>query len=627
MGFLTLLLLTAFAGWSALLVARRLYRGSRAEAWIAACAVWLLSTLAPMHALGWMGQLTPLHLGVTSVCLSGMGLVLALRGTPPSSHSEGAFARRALTDMLTLPRDAFVEAWRGSAWVGLALTAVVSMCAFTAVFAYLAPSCSWDGVWYHESIVGFAIQERGFAWVHVPPGLEYVNGYPKSSELLSLWAAIFSGRRLIEGVQSGMALVLLFGTYGLAQRFTAKKVHALGFACVLVLTPGVALQLRSTLTDVCFVAVFAVALYFVTRPELRLADLALGCLTAGLLGSMKGTAVAITPLLLALAATRAVSVARREGWRPTLTTLVLATLVGCALSAPGYARNAQRTGNPLWPVHVEAAGLAFDGPASLAMSRDDALRELFAPPATPQLRDTRDNGYGNVLPFLLPVLLGAAGAELLAGLVRRRGRPTPAHVQLAWFVLVTAPSFVLSPAGWWWARLNLHVLAVALLCAVWVVGRPTRQALADGLLGALIAGALITLWWSLPAWDITPERAATLPQLPAHERDVLPLNQTAPPADVARARERELTRGTVVAFDGSYRFPAMLWNEDFSNRVVYLDGTPHAGDFEQRLRSADARWMVVRRGGPWDRLLAAATETWERVGALDRGTHGYRRRE
>lgn len=625
MGFITLFSLSALVGVSALLLARRCYAESRAEAWLAACAMGLLGVLAPIHALGWLGWLTSWALGVGCVVLSGAALVLAVRGATPSPWR---FVRRSLWEMLTLPRDAFVVAWRASALVAVGLGAVVLMGAFTGVFAYLAPSCSWDGVWYHESIVGFAIQERGFAWVHVPPGLEYVNGYPKSSELLSLWAVIFSGRRLIEGVQSGMALVLLFGTYGLARRFTSTKAHALGFACVLVLTPGVALQLRSTLTDVCFVATFVVALYFVTRPELRLVDLALGCLASGLLGSMKGTAIAIAPLLLLLAAARAIGVGRRAGGARTAATLVGCVVLGGALSLPGYARNWQRTGNPLWPVGVQAAslGIAFDGPASLAMSRPEALSELFSPPATPQLRDTRDNGYGNVLPFVLPLLLAAALGELVVGVARRHGRLAPEHVQLVGFALVVLPSFVLSPAGWWWARLNLHVLVVVLLFAAWVVGRAQRRALADGLLGACLVGALVTLSWSLPAWDISRETAARVLSLPARERDVLPLNQTAPPVDVAQARERELTRGTVVAFDGSYRFPAMLWNRDFSNRVTYLAGEPSADDFQQRLSDVDARWMVARRGGRWDRLLTAATDTWEPVGALDRGTNAYRRR-
>ena len=303
MGFVTLTVLSALTGVGSLLLARRFYTQSRAEAWLAASAVGLLMVLAPIHVLGWLGWLTAPALGAASVGVSCAVLAFALRGGSPSP-SPGALARGALVEMLAWPLRAFVDVWRGAVLVGLALSAVLLVCAFTAVFAYLLPSCSWDGVWYHESIVGFAIQERGFAWVSVPPSLEYVNGYPKSSELLSLWAVIFSGRRLIEGVQSGMALVLLLGAYGLAQRFTAKKVHAVGFACVLVLTPGVVLQLRSTLTDVCFVAVFVVALYFVTRPELRRVDLVLGCLASGLLGSMKGTAIAMAPLLLALAAAR-----------------------------------------------------------------------------------------------------------------------------------------------------------------------------------------------------------------------------------------------------------------------------------------------------------------------------------
>ncbi|MCA9575305.1 MAG: hypothetical protein KC668_07705 [Myxococcales bacterium] len=622
MGYVTLACLSGLVGVASLLAARRMYPQSRVDAWLAASALALLSVVVPIHTLGWLGQLDAPRLGLGSGLLASFVGGLALRGAEPSS---AAFARRAFRELLTFPHQALVIAWRASPLVGVALVAVLGMCSFTAVYAYLAPSCSWDGVWYHESIVGFAIQERGFAWVDVPGGLEYVNGYPKSSELLSLWCVIFSGRSLIEVVESGMALILLLGMYGLARRIMTSRVHALGLACALVLTPAVALQLRSTLTDVCFAAVFVLATHFVTRPGARLTDLALGLVLTGLMASMKVTGVVVAPVLAAVVYARAFGGRRRLGARRVVSALLLAGLVAVGLSVPGYARNWQRTGNPVWPIahEVPELGLHFDGPQQFHNERPQAWDELFSPPRTPQLRDTRDNGYGNVLPFVWPWLLLAALVELARDAAQRR--LGSAHGLLLVSCAAAVPSLALSPAGWWCARLHLHVLVAALLAGGWVLGDVRRRHIADGVLGALLIGSLITLSWSLPAWDITWERARLFATLPAHERAVFPMNQTSPAPDVARAREREQTAGSVLAYDGAYLFPSALWNDAFSNRVRYLNPT-RGGLLAPQLDDVSATWMVVRTGSPWDRELSARP-TWDLVGDVDPRHRAYRRRD
>ena len=97
MGFIALFTLSAYAGTSALLLARRFYTESRAEAWLAGAAIWLIGILAPIHALGWLGQLTPGALGVVSVVLSSATLALALRASSATASAADTSAGRART--------------------------------------------------------------------------------------------------------------------------------------------------------------------------------------------------------------------------------------------------------------------------------------------------------------------------------------------------------------------------------------------------------------------------------------------------------------------------------------------------------------------------------------------------
>src|SRR5690606_29014597 len=129
--------------------------------------------------------------------------------------------------------------------------------------AYLAPSSAWDGVMYHEPMVGFALQNQGFAPVDLGAAnrmLTPVDGYPRLMENLMVFLVVAWDRRLIDLVPSLIYPLTLIATYVLMRRFVPNRLAALGFAGAYCLIPGIALQLRSTYVDLGFATFVPAAL-------------------------------------------------------------------------------------------------------------------------------------------------------------------------------------------------------------------------------------------------------------------------------------------------------------------------------------------------------------------------------
>jgi hypothetical protein len=240
-----------------------------------------------------------------------------------------------------------------------------------------------------------------------------------------------------------------------------------------------------------------------------------------------------------------------------------------------------------------------------------------------QYHDTRDNGYGNVPPFLvlplaiLAVLLGMGRA--LRDLALRAPRRDAAGMLVT--VVPILFTFVLSPAHYW-ARLNLHSVVAIWIAAGWMVGRMRRTA-GEGVAGALVVGGIITLAWSDPAWDVPLERVRRLASLAPEERAVSADGIiTLMPAELARERER-MGPSDVVVFS-EHPFPAQLWNERFTNRVRWLGSGP---EWTARAEALGATWLVVPSHGPVITRLRQ-DERWEELGPAvrEREVTAFRRR-
>ena len=584
---------------------------------------WLLAlslVLVPIHVLGWTNLLSPasLAIGVASTSLLTFGL---------AASREGARAalRAAVADAL-LPLVALRNAWRARSATLFALVLLFGVWVYTAWLAWLAPSSSWDGLMYHEGMVAYALRNGGYAWVSVSPEIELINGFPRGAEALQLFLVALSDRRLIDFAQHLTAVPMVLVVYVLARRF-APSLVAMGLAAAAFLVPGVVLQLRSTYVDVTVTAVLLSAVHFATRPELRTRDLWMLALTAGLYGGMKANAPVVVPFLLLVALLRSAPLLRRGTLGKTLVTYVLGLALVGALAAPTYVRNYVEKANPAWPVDVTVPviDVSFDGVWDVQdqhHSFEQTLKDLYGTPKPGEdFVDTRHRGYGHSVPFvILPIallgLLAAIGHALAAVLARKRAPPGTFGVLVLTVVIAIAQ--LPSPA-FWWARFNLHGLALLFVLAAWALRLDRRRFWAEAVIGACTAIAAMTLWWADPAWDVSLDEARELAKLPAEERAVKRIGWAVMMEDVGRAREAEIREGDVVGWNGG--FIGVAWNEELSNDVAYV---PWGTDYLERLDAAGSEWAITRKRTPSERALEAS-ERWERIGDVGPNVVAYRR--
>ncbi|MDB4976004.1 MAG: Nitrate/nitrite transporter [Myxococcaceae bacterium] len=621
------MLVSSALALAAMALAARLYGARRSEQAFATGVLCLLGVALPIHVLGWSGQLTTLNLAGSVVAEAAVATAAALW----SLEQRGAFLLRAVVRTLSAPVVGLQIAWRTRSALGIGLLATMAVLVWTAWLSYLAPASGWDGLWYHDAIVGFSIQHHGFALEPtIPHWHQLVNHYARGSEYFNIYPVLLWDRRLIELAPSVFGAIALPGLYALFRRFELAPVRAIGLACGYILIPGFALQFRSTYIDAQVAVCYLAALYFVTQPELRVRDTVLGAFCIGLLCNAKSSGLPIALLMFGLFALRVIIRFRRAPVR-TGCGLVAAALLVTAIGGPTYIRNYQLYKNPLYPLVVESERLDihWQGPgvAELSSSYDEFKKDLLSPPwCDNEWPDTRTNGYGNGPPFIvLPCALLAVLGLLLhwAGVAYGRTPASPALINVSYIVGLSLAMTPISPT-WTWARFNLHiVLGVFVLCAWWL-GREREGQLGEGALSALVFASLLTLLWSRPGWGVPWDLALALRKLTPEQRATNQVVNFLIPEPTAIAREHELQEGDVIAVDWWIDFMAMAWNERYTNvlQLITPDDLPRA---QAQLEASHPKWVVIRLGTALGNQVAADPASWQQVGPFRNEYLAYRR--
>src|SRR5262249_9710777 len=139
----------------------------RAELALVTLMLWNFLVMCPVYALGLTGHLDARTLALVSAPWFALVVAVA-RGRIPLS----AFAKEvghAAIAVGRLPLDGYLVTLRARSFVAIGVLFTFCMIVWTLVGAYLGPSWKqWDALWYHEPIVGFAIQNRGFSIVDLP---------------------------------------------------------------------------------------------------------------------------------------------------------------------------------------------------------------------------------------------------------------------------------------------------------------------------------------------------------------------------------------------------------------------------------------------------------------------------
>ncbi|MDP9001385.1 MAG: hypothetical protein M3O46_14885 [Myxococcota bacterium] len=658
-GLLVSAALNVLATAAALAVSLRAKLGGRAELALSTIMTWNFLVMCPVYALGLTGHLVAGTLACVSAVFFALVLAIA-RGRAPlrAFNRELGLAGLAL---LRLPFEAVVMCARRRTIVTMGAAFTFGMVVWTFGCSYLAPSWKqWDALWYHEPMVGFAIQNHGFAFVDFPLGhVQKINGYPRLCEMTQLWFVIFTDRRLIDMVGYVAAPALALGAYVLAQRYLHDTVVAIGFACALVLMPACVRLLGSTYVDAHNAAFVVAGVHFATRPSLRLRDAMLAAICLALAVGSKSMALVPVGILSLVVVARLLPDVRRRSFA-TLGTLALGTLVIGASAASIYWRNWRHFGNPFWPdlkydnpkwgIHwpglVEWGSDRFElgeGRIDMNVPFKEFVATLYQVPYSVRAPHTDINEYGIGLTWVaFPIAAIAVGVlcialvrDVLARVLRIPAWRLPDESRsIAPVVLTLLAMLALSPALWS-ARYQIAAVGLVLAVVAWAVSRRPLYGLGEEVAVLLTVMSIVSFFWTTPRTWLKWSEALAFAKIPYPEREFTPAsaidakleiwNGSPVTRDVGIEREKQLGPGAILAFPDNYGvYMALFWNNTFSNRVVYVPSGPNYVD---RLMEVDATWAYCATGDPVCSALSAPHSGWEVVGVLDVENRGsvYRR--
>jgi hypothetical protein len=395
----------------------------------AATLAWVWATVG-MEMLGIAGFLT--YRALLAWTVAGLVNAAVLRGrdraagAPVESPPPGP----------SLVKD---EAWEVSAVVALGL--VLWAITVHGLNSLLGPvKVVSDGPIYHLYFAARWWKAERLLVVAAPFGESVVSYFPAVGDLWFTWLlAGWGGERLAKVGQLPFYLAAALAAYGSARRVGAGvSAAAIAVCWFAAIFPYLLFTVEANV-DTIFVAAYLVAAYFFLRFALGdepRASLVLGGLALGGVLGTKPTGFVFGGLLLGAAA---VAVwLRRSSLRQALGQLVLVGLLPLVMAGSWYGQNIGRTGNPLYPLHLQALGRVW----LAGWYGSDAM---------------------SLSPYYLPMADWRALADILLAVFDARLFPIwAAALAGAWCLGHRRP--LLDPYVW-----AFSALAVANLAAYWIV--------------------------------------------------------------------------------------------------------------------------------------------------------------
>lgn len=626
---------------------------SRAEAVVAGSLVFNALVILPIYLLGLTGHLTRLTLGLSAAgeCVALLGMLWMREGAP----AFRALPMRMLT-LAVLPLIGIRRAWQKRSLLSAGAVLATALFPYMLLVSYLAPAWrDWDGLWYHEPLIGLTIQNKGFAPEPLPLGLQVINGVHRLAEMTQLWFGMYGGRRVVEMANVFFMPMYAASVFVLVRRYTKDVASGVAWASAFVVLPGYLRLVQSTLVDPQACALVIAAAYYVTHPQLDRKNAWWAILATTLAAGAKIWSIVPVAWLSVFLLVRLVRRTKKNGGLATAGLVSLGAFLVLGMQAVTYLRNLILFKNPVWPmIKYDNPKLGIHWPGGLPIDFDKAragvdfnepfevfYKKMLAPPysvmSPGHYWQVNDYGFAwawVVLPLFFVVVVVIAltwTSTFVSTRILRVRTPGPGDEALSsamMLAVIAATSLYLSPAVFI-ARYHVASLAMLAGCTAWLVSRWKTTRLSDD--AALIAqfGSVLMMYWAptkhefvylYPAkqivqWLKTPYPRRELEDIgtPEHPRLLVsPVN-----TETGKAREKELGTGAVIAFD-YIDYYALLWNNDYSNRAVWVSSpSDPLGEAER----AGAVWIYTRSGTTLSTQVSQSPH-WELIGPLESESQG-----
>jgi hypothetical protein len=264
----------------------------------------------------------------------------------------------------------------------------------------------------------------------------------------------------------------------------------------------------------------------------------------------------------------------------------------------------------------------------------ELLEDLYGLPYTAKMQtvyfQTYDYGIG--LPYvILPLATVAFTAVVCAVIASWTFRATrfstwrcSPETENALLVALPGIAILYTSPALWSSRYNIAPVGAMMALIAWLAGRRGFSRLGVSAAAAGVVAAIVSFVWVKPRWLYLPSELAKVARIRYPEREFTSQPMVSPTLylgrgsaitkEVGLAREREVGHDALVLFDDAYGgFPALFWNNRYSNRIRYVP----TADLMEEARKQNATWVYVTWGDPNIYALRAADSGFQEVGTLN----------
>jgi len=437
----------------------------------------------------------------------------------------------------------------------LFLVLLTTLSLSTLILSFRSSDVSFDSLNYHLPWAAYLLQEGRLDYFQTL--IPWINVYPKAIEAWQAWhLALWHNQSLLQ-VTNLIFWLLGFGAvYALAREFSISRFISLLAALTYAVTPLNILQLRTNYIDLALSSLVLLLLYWSVKKFDE--SWWLWSITAGILIGAKATMVIMVMLALVV---KVIS-----GWtRPYKWPWYVLTIAG--FGSYFYARNWWASGTPIYPIGPKLISLdqLLSGSQAAILKGKPMWEQLWLNFTTVHGQYSYQMNPGGFGWLWLLILWPALMIFLFWGWKQRQFR-------LMTVVLVLVIGFLLMPANWW-LRYGLFIVAAGSLSLAYILAcLPCHwRGVGCGIVVLfIIHSCLITgfSWQRTQLTDYYPEF-----------RSLASIQQS----------------GSVIAYDSRLQLPFVLWNQDLSNRVVFVSSADKSYDqWMTGLRAAKVQYIVTK---------------------------------